>query len=130
MRWLTITSLLVLLAGCSNLSLSDLATGTGSVVGAGVGSLTGNPAVVMTTAGAGALVGASLVGEDETQVEVLEAIPEDQRADVAKTQAFWSFVEHFLEWIVGATVGLIALAWILPSPQSLLFWRKSTKSSG
>ena len=108
----------VLLSGCSRISLSDLGTGIGATAGATLGALTGNPAVVAVTASGGAAVGAVLVEDAVSPDKFCQHNP-----DQCNEYLFWSSVKDAIHWIIGAVVALIALAWLIPGPQSL-FRRK------
>ena len=125
MRCFTVLLIGLVLAGCSNFSLSDLATGAGATAGATTSAMLGLPPVVtLTSAAGGAVAGAALVGEAETVVDVCSHVPtEDYSGCVTKLKIFELF-NTLWHWAVGAIVFLVVAAWLIPGPQTLLFWRK------
>ena len=130
MRCFTVLLIGLVLAGCSNFSLSDLATGAGATAGATTSAMLGLPPVVtLTSAAGGAVAGAALVGEAETVADVCSHVPtEDYSGCVTKLKIFELFNTLWM-WAVGGVVGLIVIAWLIPGPQTLLFWRKKDAGS-
>lgn len=111
---------MLLLVGCANISKEDIATGLGATAGAAVGSLTGSPAVVITTTSAGAAVGATVVAPDNSNDVAITEVQNEHQADVAKKQLVLETIADAWHWIVGAVVFLILVFWFVPTPQSIV----------
>ena len=124
MRWLVNLLLIALLAGsltgCSNVSLSDLSTGAGAVVGGTLGAVTGNPAIVAVTSTGGAAVGSALVGETNAADVCIENPEACVAAETGET------VRDIAHWLIGGAILLIIVGWLIPGPNSL--FRKSPKN--
>ena len=120
----------MIVSGCSNLSLSDLATGAGATLGATAPAVLNlHPAVTLASAGAGAVAGAALVGETETVADACSHVPTDQYQSCLTRFKLFELFNTLWMWAVGAVVGLMVMAWLIPGPQSLFFWRKSNAES-
>ena len=112
MKWITMMLMTLTLSGClGNFSLSDLATGGGAVAGAGVSAaLSLEPTLAVTSTVVGAIAGAAVVGEqEETIVDVIDSVPEEQRADVLKAHSMWEAIESLGWWIVMAVLAFFLL---------------------
>ena len=112
MRWIKIVSVslvaLLVLSGCSRLSLSDIATGTGAVVGAGVGAAVGVPAVTLTTTAIGATAGAALVDTPAPTIPA-EVITEVMNPWQALIIAWNDLLNHAFQVVVAISVGVFAI---------------------
>ena len=107
--------------GClSNFSLSDAATGGGAILGAAASVATGLPiAAVVTSTAVGATAGSALVGQKESTLDVLEALPEEERASALKNQNMWEAIEG-LGWyamlgILGFFLIPMLIGYVLPN---------------
>ena len=103
-------------SGClGNFSLSDLATGGGAVAGAGLSAaLSLEPTLAVTSTVVGAIAGAAVVGEQETTiVDVIDSIPEEERAAVLKAHDMWAAVESLGFWIIAAVLAFFLLPLIV-----------------
>ena len=126
MRCLVIFFCGLMLTACSNLSLDGIASaGTAAATGAGVTALTGSP-IAGAAVGAAAGVGADAVIPDfqDAAQDFCTANPEDCDRYLL-IQAF----EKIWKWALGGLIALVTIAWIIPGPQTLLFWRKSDARS-
>ena len=113
MKWILMIPLMMLLSGClgSRVDFSDLGTGAGAVIAAGVATSVGLPplATIATTA-IGATAGAVLVDEPESVVDQLEALPEEDRAQYAQ----WLSVIELLRSLGYYAIGAVLAFFLLP----------------
>ena len=111
MRWLILTMFLTTSGCLGNFGLNDLATGGGAVAGAGLGAaLSLEPTLAVTSTVIGAIAGAAVVGPQETTiVDVIDSVPEEERADVLKAHDMWAAVESLGFWIIAAVLAFFLL---------------------
>ena len=110
--------LTLLLAGCSSIDLSDIATTTGAGVGAvGTAALTTNPAGILVGTVAGGVAGAALVEDGTDPIDACLENPE-----ICREIEFWDTIKDSIHWFIGGGIVLIIAAWLIPGPQTL--WRK------
>ncbi len=115
---------MTLLTGClgSRVDLSDIATGTGAVVGAAATAATGLPPIA-TVAGAlgGATAGAVLVDEPESTADTISKLPEEERAAALKWLAVWDTVKSLGFYAIGAVLAFflipLLIGYFLPNGQ-------------
>ena len=113
--------LTALLAGCSNFSLDGLASaGTASVATAGVTALTGSPIAGVVVGGATGVATDGLIPDFKDAAQDFCSANPDDCDRYLLIQAF----EKIWMWLVFGILGLITIAWLLPGPQSLFFWRR------
>jgi len=109
--------LVLLLSGCAHLrdNISDAA---GVVTGVATTAATGNVYAGLAVGGATS-AGVNLVTQPEESVaDVIEQLPEEERAKVLKHEQTWEAVEELgMVLIVAAAFVLIVLLW-LPPPQT------------
>ena len=115
MRTMLTLLLLGLLTACT--TPNGLNSTAASTTAAVVGTAVGGP-IVGVVAGGAAGVAADILtpSTTETETEVIETIPEEQRADVLKNRDIWMAIETLGVWIIVA----FGAAWILPTPLSML----------
>ena len=113
----------LMLSACSRFDLSDVATTTGATVGATAAAALGAPTLVIATSTvAGGVAGGALVEDETSAVDACIENPE-----ICREVEFWDTLKDFIHWIIGGTVLLIIVAWLIPGPQTL--WRKKDARS-
>ena len=117
MRWIRIVGVglvaLFVLSGCSRLSLSDAATGTGAAIGAAAGAASGlGTAVTLTTTAIGATAGA-VVLEDTAKTIAADTIKEVTNPWQAMVIAWNDLLNHAFEIVIALMVGVFAIPMVL-----------------
>ena len=116
MKWIVMMTTCLMLSGClgSRVDFSDLGTAAGSVIGAGASAAVGLPPLaVITTTALGATAGAVLVDEPDSLTDVIDSVPEEERADVLKAHSMWEAIESLGWWIVMAVLAFFLLPLII-----------------
>ncbi len=90
----------------ANAGIKEWLVATGAVIGATVSAAVGLPPLgVAAGTTLGAVVPAVTIPDtEESTLEIIEAVPEEERASVLKYQAFWGFMES-LGYYVAIGVG-------------------------
>ena len=117
MGWIRIVGVglvaLFVLSGCSRLSLSDAATGTGAAIGAAAGAASGlGTAVTLTTTAIGATAGA-VVLEDTAKTIAADTIKEVTNPWQAMVIAWNDLLNHAFEIVIALMVGVFAIPMVL-----------------
>lgn len=115
--------LILFLSGCN---LAHLTQDVGlSSSGAVIGSIASGPVGAASGAAIGSVVSTvldPLNTQVESTTEVLEAIPEEDRAKVLKNRDMWETIES-LGWYAGL---IFVLFWLIPDPFTIirrLLWK-------
>ena len=111
MRWILLTMFLTTSGCLGNFSLSDLATGGGAVAGAGVSAaLSLEPTLAVTSTVIGAIAGAAVVGpQEESVVDQLAAVPEEERADALRTLTIINTIKELGYWAIAAVLAFFLI---------------------
>ena len=111
MRWLILTMFLTTSGCLGNFGLNDLATGGGAVAGAGLGAaLSLEPTLAVTSTVIGAIAGAAVVGpQEESVVDQLAAVPEEERADALRTLTLLNTIKDLGYWAIMAVLAFFLI---------------------
>lgn len=113
----------LMLSACSRFDLSDVATTAGATTAATAAAALGAPTLVIATSTlAGGVAGGALVEDETSAIDACLENPE-----ICREVEFWDTIKDFIHWIIGGTVLLIIVAWLIPGPQTL--WRKKDAGS-
>ena len=106
---------MLLLTGClGNASLSDLTTGAGAVAGAGISAAVGLPPVAtIASTAVGAAAGSLAVAESESTADILEQLPEEERAAALRWQEVWQTIEGLGTTVIWAVLAFFLLPLIV-----------------